>query len=127
MMRRVLRGAGGGVGLAMLYSIYAVVVAHTSGPQAFAKDGVTLETVVLTYLAGGIVGGAIVGALFPLRRSFVGAVVVGFVAVVPFIMGIFYSMTGVPTRWQSSDWLGVFVISAAFGVCLGRMLRKTAR
>lgn len=126
MMRRVLRGVAGGVGLATLYSIYVVVVAHTNGPEAFAKDGVTLETVVVTYLVGGTVSGAIVGALLPLRRNIVGAVFVGFVAAVPLIMGIFYSISGSPTRWQSSDWMGVFVISSAFGVAAGRMLRKSS-
>jgi len=89
------------------------------------KLGVTLETVVMTYLMGGVVAGAIVGALLPLRRTAIGASFVGFVAAVPVWMGIFYAGgSGSPLRWDSSDWEGVVVISLAFGIAGGRMLRK---
>jgi len=113
--------------MAMLYSAYVIVLATVSGPEPFDKLGVTLETVVMTYLMGGVVAGAIVGALLPLRRTAIGASFVGFVAAVPVWMGIFYAGgSGSPLRWDSSDWEGVVVISLAFGIAGGRMLRKDA-
>jgi hypothetical protein len=126
MSGRVLKGMAWGLGMAMLYSAYAIVLATVSGPEPFDKLGVTLETVVMTYLLGGVVAGAIVGALLPLRRTAVGRSFVGFVAAVPVFIGIFYAMQGNPARWDSSDWEGVVVISVAFGIAGGRMLRKDA-
>jgi hypothetical protein len=96
MTRRVLLGIVWGTSFASLYSAYVVVVATVSGSPAFAKDGVTLQGVVLTYFAGGVVAGAIVGVLLPLRRSFIGAIVIGIAAALPVIAGILFTMLGMP-------------------------------
>jgi hypothetical protein len=88
--RDVRRGIRWGLYFAAAYSLYVVAVVVLRGPSVLARQGVTLIGLVLAYFGGGIIGGAITGALLPIARKPLGAMVVGFFAAVPvcFLMGM---------------------------------------
>jgi hypothetical protein len=121
---RVRVGIRWGLVMATVFSAWVTVVAVTGSADAFTKVGVTYRAVVAAYYAGGIVAGAIGGALLPLRRTFPGAALVGTVAALPVWMGIWFVSEGSPWRWQSGDWYGIALFSVVFGIAAGRLMRK---
>jgi hypothetical protein len=78
-----------GVGLATVYSAWVTVLRVLSGSGAFDALGTSwLRTVALYYL-GGTAGGATVGVLWFLRKTPLGAFVLGTCAVLPiFTIGL---------------------------------------
>jgi hypothetical protein len=113
-----------GLVVATVFSAWVTVVAVAGSADAFTKVGVTYRAVVVAYYAGGIVAGAMVGALLPLRRTFAGAALVGTIAAFPAWMGFWFVSEGTPWRWQSWDWYGIALFSIVFGIAGGRLLRK---
>jgi hypothetical protein len=124
MIARMWVGVRWGLVAATLFSAWVTVVAVSGSPDAFTKVGVTYGTVVAAYYAGGIVAGAIGGALLPLRRTFAGAALVGSVAAFPVWAGIWFVSEGAPWRWESGDWYGIALFSVVFGIAAGRLMRK---
>ncbi len=124
LMAHVWLGIRWGLAMATLMSAWVTFVVVAGSPDAFTKIGVTYQEVVAAYYAGGIVAGAIVGALLPLRRTFAGAALVGTVAAFPVWVGFWFVSEGAPQRWQSGDWYGIALFSVVFGIAGGRLMRK---
>ncbi len=76
------------------------------------------------YYGGGIVTGAIGGALPPLHRTFAGAALVGTVAAFPVWVGFWFVSEGAPWRWDRGDWYRIALFSVVFGIAGGRLMRK---
>jgi hypothetical protein len=118
---------GGGVVLAAIFSLIASAQFILGGGSAFRGIGVPFWAVVSGYLVMGVAAGFIVGLLWPAARWWPGALVVGYVAVVPvwFIAGL---ELGSPVRESARSAL---VLSLAFGPALGfyswYLVRKQSR
>ena len=63
------------------------------------------------YAFGGVAGGALVGALLPLRESRGGRVLLGIAAGVPVFAGTFTWTNGPPWSWNSD-------VLIAYGICV---------
>src|SRR5688572_19004770 len=73
-----------GIGTAVLCTIWAVLVVLVRGPDVLTQLGLPLWGLVLAYLVGGAFGGLLVGLLWRLGGSLLRAVVIGYVAALPF-------------------------------------------
>ena len=105
--------------LAIILSCMPVVAAILSGSLTIQLRGdasVGVFTVIVVYLAGGLIGGGIVGALLPFVRWRVGAAIVGVVAAIPLFTGIAVSMAAFHASY---DWVTVAIASVALGGPVG--------
>jgi hypothetical protein len=114
-MRSAREGVAIGVIAATLYSAWVVLVYALNGSRPFVELGVTLPTVVGVYYAGGVLGGAIMGVLWPRARSRLEATLVGMLIALVVVMGAGVAMYGYPSNWPSASWGGVL----STGVVLG--------
>lgn len=109
---RARAGARYGAIFAALYSVYALGLYLLRGAEPFRRDGTTIGAVILAYVFGGVVAGAVVGALQPLIRFRVGAMLVFGIAAFFVFAGIGVAADGL----RRIDWLNCVILGAAFGV-----------
>lgn len=116
--RNVRGGVVTGLIYATGYSIFVAVIYLLGGARGAEKSGLTIFSVLLTYYAAGVLGGATVGALLPLTRWRVGRAAVSVAAafVVFFCIGI--TSSGPFWRWTSREWEPVIVLGLIFGVTI---------
>jgi hypothetical protein len=127
MWSNVWWGTSGGLIGAALYSIIVLVVYAIQGPDALARDHVTLGSVLALYWAGGIIVGAIVGVLRPLTKVRLGAIAVGFIAALPVMAGASFLVDGVRGLLDpGSRFVSVFC-SLVLGGYGGNMLWRRTR
>ena len=69
VIRDVKRGAIMGAGTAGVFSLWAVLVYAVRGTEPFTRHGVSLTTVLLTYIGVGLSAGTVVGLLNPLAQK----------------------------------------------------------
>lgn len=105
----------GGLALACIYSAIALVMfaAAGSSPGSLNAD---FGNVLVTYFAGGVCGGLVVGALWPLTKTSAGLSLVGVLAAFPVVAGFGMLEFGSLSRWNSGDWWTVAVVSVLLGV-----------
>jgi hypothetical protein len=84
MSSRVVEGGKGGLFFGVGYSVLALILFVLRGPTLFEAQGVGLIELILLYLAGGVIAGAICGWLEPLTGSLFGRILVGIIAAIPF-------------------------------------------
>jgi hypothetical protein len=84
MISDVRSGIRWGLYYAVVYGAFAVATLVAGANRFQSLAGVGLLVLIGLFLAAGIAGGAIFGALLPLGRSFLGAIVVGVAAASPF-------------------------------------------
>lgn len=91
-------------------------------------DGQGVETnvglLLFTYPIGAAVAGALIGALLPLMRSALGAVVCGIIAMAPWMAGIAVTMDHGLTSWGTVDSFMVSIMSVVFGTIVGLGARE---
>ena len=124
MLERVKGTVLIGLAFACIYSLYVCGLYLLEGPQPFERLHTTLGVVVLSYFAGGIAAGTIVGLLKPLARSRPGAIIVGITAAFFVFLGIGIASDGLPTRWGEDSWLSVIICALLFGTFGGNMFWK---
>jgi hypothetical protein len=107
-----------GLSMASLFSAYVVVVAVMQRSVQFDAYGANVFQLVLIYLLGGLLGGAVVGALRPLNATGAGGAPIGALASIPFWAGTLMLLVGMPTRWDRGDWV-VLMILVGLGALLG--------
>ncbi len=118
---------GGGLVLAALFSLIVTVQFVSAGQRPFQQVGVTFGLVIAYYFVTGIAAGVVAGLLWPIGRTWPGALLVGYLVVAPvwFITGL---ELGEPLRVAAH---GASVLSLAFGPPLGfyvwYLVRKQAR
>lgn len=76
-------GANHGLAIGIVFVLWAIVLRITTGQRAFAANHTTFGAVVLLYLLGGPVAGALVGLCRPITRRLPGALLAGVIAGVP--------------------------------------------
>ncbi len=126
----MLRNVEQGVKVALIGACVLVawtgVVRLVSGEAAFQRHGVTYPKVVLTYLVGGVVAGALAGLLAPLARWRLGGVLVGVVAALPFGGMMTYVTSGLPP-WRDPGADSSMIVAVLLGAGLGWVFPGAAR
>jgi hypothetical protein len=119
--RNVFLAIAVGLGTALFLSAYVVILVAVGGGGVLEEYDVSLATVVGIYFAGGLAGGAIIGALLPLGRRWYGAILLGYLGALPL-----YGMVGMAT-WPASQWLTdippfLVYVAGPIGAVLGLMV-----
>jgi hypothetical protein len=119
--RNTVWGARYGGIFGLIYSVWAVVSFVVGGQETFARQGTTIGEVIVFYLVGGAVAGAIVGMLRPLTYHRAGAALVGFLAAIPLGVGIKVMLTGF-RLWTQVDRITLLLFPLFFGCGAGLVL-----
>lgn len=112
-----------GLGLALVLSVFVVLV---RGASMFGEGGGGVKgllAVVLSYLVAGLVGGAVVGVLKPLGRSVVGSALLGFLASMPVFLAFQYFDQG-PAVWSTGRLIDMVLFACVLGAPLGVIYRR---
>lgn len=111
LLVRLRVGAWYGFVFACFYALYSVGLYLVHGARPFAANDTTLRAALAAYFVGGVVAGAIVGALQPLTRSRVGAMFVYSVAAFFVFLSIAAAADGIYHIW----WTGCLIAGIVFG------------
>jgi len=85
--RAVIPGIIIGLVFAVIYSVIATLVYVAAGfPEG---EGAGLPEIILSYFAGGILAGAIIGWLRPYSNTRIGSVIVGIIGAFPVLLGFY--------------------------------------
>jgi len=82
--RHLVFTVGGGLVVAALFSLVALVIYIRAGSVPFRDLGASLPLAALGYVLMGVGAGLVAGILWPLARWWPGALVVGYVTAFPF-------------------------------------------
>lgn len=104
-------------GLGLLIGAARIGLALLAGKRfSFgARDALLL----LSYPVGFIVAGSVVGVLWPLRRRFIGAILLGVLGAALFYSTIFIAWKHNPALWTRKDWLVLALCSCPIGSIFG--------
>ena len=80
--------------------------------------------VLISYPVGFVIAGSVVGALYPIRRRLIGALLLGVVGAALFWGTMLLAMKGNPVAWNRKDWLLLAGLSVAVGSIFGFLFRK---
>lgn len=123
MLQRGFVGIRWGLKVAGVYCAYVIVLYILTGGNAFMEIGVSLPTVLVVYLLGGVVGGGLVGVLLPIAQSsLLGAMAIGILGMAPIITGAVITVYGVPP-WKSNAMRPIIGLSIMLGSYGGYLLR----
>jgi hypothetical protein len=95
--------------------MYAIVLYALRGQAPFEAIGTSLGQVIASYFAGGILGGAMVGVLWPLARHREGAIVIGIVTAFVVVAAARFASVGSFARWSSDIWVGTIIAAVLLG------------
>jgi hypothetical protein len=119
-------GVKGGLRAAVVYCLWVGLLFLIGGPETFSRLGVTLTTVMATYVTVGVLAGAVIGLLRPLTGNGFGAFVVGYLAAVPITAGIMICLKGWPSTWTIGLWHSFPMLVLIFGTMVGYELDRRA-
>ena len=116
-------GAKAGLAFGAAFTGWATFVFIMHGDAAFANHHLTYASTIGLYLGGGLVSGAIVGALKPLARYDIGVAVIGVVAAIPALLGFTIATQGVSAfaKWDKQD-VYFFVIGVLLFGLVGALI-----
>ena len=97
-------GVKGGLRFAVFYSLWIGLLFLIGGPETFGRLGVTVTRLMATYVAVGVLAGAMIGLLRPLTGNDFGAFVVGYLTAVPITAGFGICLNGWPSTWTTRRW-----------------------
>jgi hypothetical protein len=114
-------GVREGLIYAAMFALVALSALLVRGPQVLSTYGLTPIELLAFYLLGGTSAGAIAGLLLPLTRHPVGAIVVGFLAMLPTCFaGVLLVFP--PIEWPQLIPIAPLIGAAVYGVFGGLML-----
>ena len=89
------------------------------GPRTTCRIGVTLPTILLMYIGGGLAAGIVLGAGRPLAKTRVGSMILGvFVATCVYGSGCL-AVYGPPNHWHGLAWSTTIVLGVGMGAFVG--------
>jgi len=118
-------GAKWGLRLASLFCGWVVILIVINRSLTLPVDGghtVNALAVLALYVVGGATAGAIVGLTRPLQRSTIGAMLSGWLAALPFFVGVVFVIRGF-VRWDSESTIIVAACSTMLGPTLGAYVK----
>ena len=83
MSQRLWKGLSYGLCFAAAYSLYVGVMTLVFGKDYGRATGYSLWGLIAAYCASGIVGGAVAGLCWPMGRTLLGRMVLGFIVACP--------------------------------------------
>lgn len=119
-------GAAFGI-IALPFALFGALTGNRGGTVAGSWS---FGTTLVLYLAGGVLGGALVGLIWPIRRWWVGRRILGWLAVLPISLGTGRIVCGEAGWSADGTWCDprVWLFSAlVYGVCLSFVIEKRAR
>jgi hypothetical protein len=118
-LSNVAYGVTFGLGLATIYSLWALGVFLVAGSRSFARVDTTLGAAVIAYYSAGLLGGVLAGLMLPLGRFLFGAVVLGILVGTVFFFCIEVATSGPFWQWTSTNWKAVLALGAIVGGLCG--------
>lgn len=112
----VLAGFGGGLFLATGFSLFVLIMHIFAGRAQLARYHTTLGTVIGIYYGGFCAGGVAAGLVAPLRHSWWGRMILGFVVAFPVYLGFGLAVVGPHFDFSVTTNL---VIAAAVAAVIG--------
>jgi hypothetical protein len=120
IVERVTIGAKVGVVLGGIYSVVGGAVVLLRGAIVPSPE-ISLYSLVMAYMIGGPISGALAGALLPIARSLLGSILVGFLSLFPLVLGARLVIRGfVP--WDEADSTVVAATSLLIGGMTGAFI-----
>jgi hypothetical protein len=119
MLKNLRWGILSGMAFATLFSAWIILLAIVRRSWEFDSYHVSAWQIILSYFAGGIGGGAVVGLARPITRYRLGAAVVGLVAAIPVAFAVEFAMQGMPGSWPDDAWIGFYFIAGFLGPVAG--------
>jgi hypothetical protein len=83
--------------------------------------------ILVSYPVGFVIAGAVVGALYPMRRHWIGAILLGITGALIFFGTMFVAAKGSPTSWTRKEWLVLSISAAILGVMAAFQFRRADR
>jgi hypothetical protein len=108
---------GGAIGL--LLAVLVGVWNKFWGGAPIQRYGISVTTLAFVYVGGGIVAGAVVGALLRFVKSDIHAIGLGIIGAIPVYFGAALALEGPPWQWSMGDWIGIAVLSIIGGGYFG--------
>jgi hypothetical protein len=105
--------------VACLYVAYVVILYAFRGSAPFDRAGVSLPTLIVTYLVAGVAAGGVIGALQPLTGNFFGFIFVAIVAATMTTTGFVMSANGFFSTWHEREWFQAIVSGLLLGLLGG--------
>lgn len=112
---RIRWGVGRGLPIGLLYAALVLLMYYAKGPAYLGVPGTSVPSALGLYIVAGAIGGAIVGALLPLRRVTGGRSVIGIAVMLPVCAAFGTLLLGAPTDWRGAECFAVL----SSGVLLG--------
>lgn len=129
-MPQLLLNLGWGIYWGLSFAAGAALLASASylivGPERLTAKYAPLDTVLLSYLWGGVTGGIVVGLLRGSTRSWWGAAVVGLIVAIPVGVGIGVTMFG-ESGWERYELLGAITAVLTGGPMGGVIVWRQSR
>ncbi|MGH7654560.1 MAG: hypothetical protein ACREN6_07855 [Gemmatimonadaceae bacterium] len=113
--RNIVRGMGLGVFIASGLSAWATFLRLVQGTAPFERAGTPYAQTVLIYYLAFTFGGAIIGALQPLRRWALGSMLLGVLFVAPVYASFVFLDTSPHGRFSTWNVLGTLAASIIVG------------
>ena len=117
--RNLLTGISLGLAVATGFTAWVTFLRLAAGTVGFDKLGTTYRDVVRVYYGAGLVGGLLMGLVWPIRRSVVGSALIGVLGIFPLYYG-FAIQRSPRSEWLSAESLvTACVLSVVVGSSLG--------
>jgi hypothetical protein len=118
-------GASWGLFVGILFTVFAALVVVIRG--RLAEPAPPLAVLIAMYPLGGVMSGALVGALYPRLTTKARVLAVAPVALFPTVAAVAMLSYGFPTRWDGATWFGAITGSIVLGVFGGLQLWKVTQ
>ncbi|HEY9514327.1 MAG TPA: hypothetical protein VIQ74_01510 [Gemmatimonadaceae bacterium] len=113
-----------GIGSASIFAAWVVFVYTFRGPDALERVHVGLGPLLAFYMGAGVLGGLIVGLLWPILRWRLGAYFTSLVVALILTFALVVTLFGNPAYWDRSHWITVLIMTVIFGLQFGNSLWK---
>lgn len=113
--------------MATFYSAYAIILYVLRGPQPFRESGATLQSALLAYYSAGLIGGLLVGILWPIADGLLGRLVMGMIVGLVFFGCIEVAVSGGAFwHWTRNSWEDVLVLGIGMGGAGGLLIGRVS-
>lgn len=122
MYDNILWGMRRGLAFAGVISAFVLVLYVANGASNFAKLGLSVPEIILIYAIGGVLTGAVVGAMRPWTKSRLGAMVTGVAAALPASLALGLALYGTPSQWHRTTLANCVIYAVIMGIVGGNVL-----